>query len=307
MAGISDKAVKTEYAINKYRYNGKELQNQEFSDGTGLEEYDFGARLQDPQLGRFWTIDPMADKFFPLSPYSYVANNPVLINDPTGKDWSITMDQDKKGVTHFHILFTGAVVDETSDQKGQADKIASAITAQFQSLFNEDKSKDSKNGFTVDAKAEIRSVKSEKDVADNETVFKIENSNSDDLKYKDDKGQDQYAAGAALNGKTIAINENIVPDVIAGNANKPIPHEIGHTGGLHHPEDDGGFLGWLFNKPGYGLERSGNNFMFAGGHYHPADQLNKSPTGPTQSQLYHIYQLYQSGKLNRKDIDPTKQ
>jgi hypothetical protein len=40
MAGISDKALKTQYIQNKYRYTGKELQSQEFSDGSGMEEYD---------------------------------------------------------------------------------------------------------------------------------------------------------------------------------------------------------------------------------------------------------------------------
>ena len=45
--------------------------------------------------------------------------------------------------------------------------------------------------------------------------------------------------------------------------------------------------------------------MFSGGTYGKyADQLNKSPTGPTRNQLYP---LYQSKKLNRKDIDPINQ
>jgi len=39
MAGISSKALKPKYAQNNYKYNGKELLNQEFSDATGLEEY----------------------------------------------------------------------------------------------------------------------------------------------------------------------------------------------------------------------------------------------------------------------------
>jgi RHS repeat-associated protein len=87
MAGISDKAIKTNYAENKYRCNGgNELQNKEFSDGTGLEAYDANFRMYDPQIGRFFEIDPLADISENSSPYSFVFNNPIKYNDPSGLD-----------------------------------------------------------------------------------------------------------------------------------------------------------------------------------------------------------------------------
>ncbi|MCR5193604.1 MAG: hypothetical protein K6D59_09900 [Bacteroidales bacterium] len=54
----------------------------------------FGARYYDSDLsGLFLSVDPMADKYPSLSPYSYCAWNPVKLVDPDGKEiWIVGSD-----------------------------------------------------------------------------------------------------------------------------------------------------------------------------------------------------------------------
>jgi RHS repeat-associated protein len=84
MSGINSQALNFGGSENKRLYNGKEKQSKEFSDGSGFEEYDYGARMQDPQLGAWHNIDPLAESSDRWSPYNYAYNNPLKLNDPTG-------------------------------------------------------------------------------------------------------------------------------------------------------------------------------------------------------------------------------
>jgi RHS repeat-associated protein len=70
---------------NRYLYNGKEYQ-----DDFGLNWYDYGARFYDAQIGRFHSVDPLAEKYSFQSPFAYAANNPIYYNDYLGmgpREW----------------------------------------------------------------------------------------------------------------------------------------------------------------------------------------------------------------------------
>ena len=71
--------------VQPYKYNGKELDTK-----NGLNWYDYGARHYDAALGRWFVVDPLAEKMYGWSPYGYCRNNPVIRKDVGGK-WDVTV------------------------------------------------------------------------------------------------------------------------------------------------------------------------------------------------------------------------
>ncbi|HEX2868061.1 MAG TPA: RHS repeat-associated core domain-containing protein [Ignavibacteriales bacterium] len=64
--------------VDKYKFTAKERDSE-----TGLDY--FGARYYDSKIGRWMSVDPLAEKYPGLSPYNYCADNPLIYFDPDGR------------------------------------------------------------------------------------------------------------------------------------------------------------------------------------------------------------------------------
>jgi RHS repeat-associated protein len=95
---------------NRYQYNSKEL-----NDDFGLGWNDYGARWYDAAVGRWWSVDPMVDKWNQVSPYIANLNSPLVFRDVEGADVIVAFTGGPTG--------GGKTIDYRSQESGTAGKV----------------------------------------------------------------------------------------------------------------------------------------------------------------------------------------
>jgi RHS repeat-associated protein len=90
---------------SKYRYGFNGMEKDDELKGEG-NSYDFGARMFDSRIGRWFARDPKEGKYPSLSPYVFSRNSPLMFKDFDGKDFTITIFVDEKGNKIMQVNYT---------------------------------------------------------------------------------------------------------------------------------------------------------------------------------------------------------
>jgi RHS repeat-associated protein len=138
-------------STNRWGYNGKEKQTV-----RGLNFLDYGARMYDDFLGRWFVIDRFAEKYYSLSPYCYAALNPINNIDINGDSISVAMEHREQFMTDMRNIF--------------GDKASSLSFNENGNLILNEKTKDFTKGMTKDQKQTFKGLSKAMDDKQTTTV-----------------------------------------------------------------------------------------------------------------------------------------
>lgn len=107
---------------SSYKYGFNDMLKDDELKGNS-NSYDFGARIYDPRLGRWLSVDPHVSKYPAVSGYNFALNSPLLYKDPNGKDAVVTIGPpDANGVrtitlsSNVYVTGKGLTNDQIKDK-----------------------------------------------------------------------------------------------------------------------------------------------------------------------------------------------
>lgn len=115
--------------VQRFKYNGKELDRMH-----GLDWLDYGARHMDGARVSWPTMDPLAEKYYDVSPYVYCKDNPVIYVDKDGKEiWIHYLDNN--GNSQSFQYYVGITCDVDNS-------IAQSLVANLNTMYSNEAGKD---------------------------------------------------------------------------------------------------------------------------------------------------------------------
>ena len=226
--------------------NRWKFQGQEHIAALGLNWDSFKWRNHQPDIGRFFNIDPLSEDYYYNSPYAFSENRVIDGIELEGLEWkSIKSIENKTVVNTVTLKFRNISSSSNSEAIGLAFDIASQAEKSLSGVDSE--------GFT---NTTIVVFDFDSEVQDGDFFMEVR----DDIELPSGKTSVHYNGSTELDGNTqvnrVQVNiDKDRPDAIRSGA-----HEIAHTGGASHPQEKASEAG----KDKNGNSLSNNNLMIQG-------------------------------------------